>query len=75
MKSALDLVYFAVALRRLVASPVCSFRGGGGGTTIYWLYGYVPLERVWFSSHLVWYRVPYNGIAHKRLKSRTIEHF
>ena len=30
---------------------------GGGGTPIYWLYGYVPLERVWFSSHLVWYRV------------------
>ena len=24
---------------------------------IYWLFGYVPLERVWFSSHLVWYRV------------------
>ena len=31
--------------------------GGGGGTPIYLLYGYVPLERVWFSSHLVWYRV------------------
>ena len=30
---------------------------GGGGTLIYWLYGYVPLERVWFSNHLVWYRV------------------
>ena len=27
---------------------------GRGGTPIYWLYGYVPLERVWFSSHLVW---------------------
>ena len=27
---------------------------GGGGTPIYWLYGYVPLEKVWFSSHLVW---------------------
>ena len=51
-----------------------------------WLYGYVTLERVWFSSHLVWigssnhrklvyYRVPFNGIAHKRLKSRIIEHF
>ena len=26
---------------------------GGGGTPIYWLYGYVPLERVWFSSHLL----------------------
>ena len=25
--------------------------------------------------NLVWYRVPFNGIAHKRLKSRTIEHF
>ena len=25
-----------------------------GGTPIYRLYGYVPLERVWFSSHLVW---------------------
>ena len=24
---------------------------------------------------LVKYRVPFNGIAHKRLKSRTIEHF
>ena len=24
---------------------------------------------------LVYYRVPFNGIAHKRLKSRTIEHF
>ena len=32
-------------------------RQGPGGTPIYWLYGYVPLERVWFSSHLVWYRV------------------
>ena len=31
--------------------------GGGGGTPIYWLYGNEPLERVWFSSHLVWYRV------------------
>ena len=30
---------------------------GGGGTTIYWLYGYVPLERVWFSSHLLLDRV------------------
>ena len=30
---------------------------GGGGTPIYWLYGYVSLERVWFSSILVWYRV------------------
>ena len=26
----------------------------GGGTPIYWLNGYVPLERVWFSSHWVW---------------------
>ena len=33
------------------------FRASPGGTPIYWLYGYVPLERVWFSSHLVWYRV------------------
>ena len=24
---------------------------------------------------LVWYRVPFNGIAHKRLKSKTVEHF
>ena len=24
---------------------------------------------------LVYYRAPFNGIAHKRLKSRTIEHF
>ena len=31
--------------------------GGGGGTPIYWLYWNVPLERVWFSSHLAWYRV------------------
>ena len=23
-------------------------RGGGGGTPIYGLYGYVPLNRVWF---------------------------
>ena len=30
------------------------FYTGGGGTPIYWLYGYVPLERVWFSSHLLW---------------------
>ena len=29
-------------------------RPGGGGIPIYWLYGYVLLERVWFSSHLVW---------------------
>ena len=29
----------------------------GGSTAIYWLYGYVPLERVWHSSHLVCYRV------------------
>ena len=30
--------------------------GGGGGTPIYWLYVYVPLERVWFSRAfgLVW---------------------
>ena len=27
---------------------------GGGGTPTYWLYGYVPLERIWFSSHLLW---------------------
>ena len=27
------------------------------GTSIYWLYGYVPLERVWVSSHLLWDRV------------------
>ena len=27
------------------------------GAPIYWLYGYVPLERVWFSSHLLWDRV------------------
>ena len=30
---------------------------GGEGTPIYWLYGYEPLERIWFSSHLVWYKV------------------
>ena len=29
-------------------------RERGGGTPIYWLNGYVPLERVWFSSHWVW---------------------
>ena len=28
----------------------------GRGAPIYWLYGYVPLERVWFSSHLLWDR-------------------
>ena len=28
-----------------------------GGTPIYWLYRYVPLERVWFSSHLLCCRV------------------
>ena len=28
-----------------------------GGTPIYCLYGYVLLERVWFLSYLVWYRV------------------
>ena len=27
--------------------------GGGGGTAIYGLYGYVPLWRVWFSSSLL----------------------
>ena len=26
---------------------VVQARGGKGGTPIYWLYGYVPLERVW----------------------------
>ena len=30
---------------------------GGGVTPIHWLYGYVPLGRVWFSSHLLWDRV------------------
>ena len=30
---------------------------GGGGTPIYWLYWDVRLEREWFLSHLVWYRV------------------
>ena len=43
-------------------------RGGGGGqkielspqggTPICWLYGYVPLERVWYSSHLLWEKGP-----------------
>ena len=37
---------------------IISGREGGGGegsTPIYWLYGYVPLERVWrFSSQLLW---------------------
>ena len=63
--------------------------GGGGGKVlpyIGYIHRYVPLERVWFSSHwsgigysnhrkLVLYRVLFNGIAHKRLKSRTIKHF
>ena len=31
--------------------------GGGGCTPIYWLYGYVPLERAWYLSHLLWDRV------------------
>ena len=44
MKSALDLVYFAVALRRLVASPVCSFRGGGGGGVLPYI-GYTDMCR------------------------------
>ena len=52
----------------------------GGDTPIYCLYGYVPLERVWFSRQaiysgigssnhrkLVWYRVPFNGFV-KRTK-------
>ena len=29
---------------------VLEFARSPGGTTIYWLYEYVPLERVWFSS-------------------------
>ena len=31
--------------------------GGGGGIAIYWLYRYVPLWRVWFSSSLLLDRV------------------
>ena len=31
--------------------------GGGGGTTIYERYRYVPLRKVWFSSSLLWDRV------------------
>ena len=34
-----------------------ALRPGGRGTPIYWLYGYVPLEKVWFPNHLVWDRV------------------
>ena len=30
---------------------------GGWVLPMYWQQGYVPLERAWFSSHLVWYRV------------------
>ena len=30
---------------------------GGYSHILATVYGYVPLERVWFSSHLVWYRV------------------
>ena len=54
-----------------------------GGNPIYWLYGYVLLERVhgfqaiWSgmgsSNHIK--LVPFDGITHKRLKSRTIEFF
>ena len=39
---------------------------------------FMPFGRgIGFSNHrkLVLYRVPFNGIAHKRLKSRTNEHF
>ena len=40
----------------LAYTNVCSVtsRGGRGGTPIYWLYRYVPVERVWFSSYLLW---------------------
>ena len=46
-------------LTSLGHSSYCIVPGGGGYTPIYshilyWLYGYVPLEKVWFSSHLVW---------------------
>ena len=40
----------------VVVTPA-SKNPGGRGTPIYWLYGYVPLERVWVSSHLLWDRV------------------
>ena len=41
----------------LSVNPRITPRGGGveeGSILIYWLYGYEPLERVWFSSHLLW---------------------
>ena len=46
----IDLLTINVKLT-LTADPLPR----GGGIPIYWLYGYVPLEREWFSSHLVWY--------------------
>ena len=41
------------ALILLCPYPWGSIPGGGGGTAIYGLYGYVPLWRVWFSSCLL----------------------
>ena len=40
-------------LNLAVHRPLKVPEGGGGGTVIYGLYGYVPLRRVWFSSSLL----------------------
>ena len=40
-------------LNLAVHRPLKVPEGGGGGTAIYGLYGYVPLRRVWFSSSLL----------------------
>ena len=51
---------------------------GGGGTPIYGYMG--KFQAIWSgmgsSNHrkLVYYWAPFNGIAHKRWKSRTIEY-
>ena len=62
----LKLCVINVLTNRLIFSDVIVciiFPGGGGGVggrgvLPYIVHTrYVPLERVWFSSHLVWYRV------------------
>ena len=51
-------VTIAVLVSFIVFVFVESKRPGGlspgGDTPIYWLFGRVSLERVWFSSHLLW---------------------
>ena len=55
--------------------------GKGYGFQAIWSgrgYGFQAIwSGIWSSNHrkLVYYRVLFDGIAHKRLKSRTIEHF